>query len=100
MAETSDLKELLLLELECPVCTSSMVGSRLPQVILICRKTLEMLDFFDAGVLERPRLLLFLLPPPPLLSHLQEHQWMGQVLLKRILSLLNMMMVEVTILKM
>jgi len=34
MAETSDLKELLLLELECPVCMMSMIGSRLPQVIL------------------------------------------------------------------
>ena len=39
MAETSDLKELLLLELECPVCTSTMIGTRLPQVMLISRKT-------------------------------------------------------------
>ena len=39
MAETSDLKELLLLELECPVCTSAMIGSRHPQVIVIARKS-------------------------------------------------------------
>ena len=38
MAERSDLKELLLLELECPVCTSSMIGRRLPQVMLVSRK--------------------------------------------------------------
>ena len=38
MGETVDLKDLLLLELECPVCTSSMIGGRLPQVKLISRR--------------------------------------------------------------
>ena len=38
MGDTVDLKDLLLLELECPVCTSSMIGGRLPQVKLISRK--------------------------------------------------------------
>ena len=51
-------------------------------------------------MLERPRLLLFLLPPPSLLSHLQEPQWMGQVLLRRILRVLRMVMVVVTMLMM